>query len=62
MHGANCVDFGVVTHVRWGEGLVRKVGNTLTEIVLTCLDEASLLAVKGVVDVKFHAISIAMFR
>ena len=48
MHGATCVYFGVVTHVRWGEGLARKVGDPITEIVVTRRDEASLLAVKGV--------------
>ena len=61
-HVANCVDFGVLVHVRWGEGLARKVGNTITELVMTRRDKASILAVKGVVDVKWRATSITVIR
>ena len=62
MHGANCLDFGVVIQVRGGEGLTRKVGYPITEIVVTRRDEASLLAVKGVAYVKRRATSVAMVR
>ena len=62
MHGKTCVYFGVLTHVCGGEGLDRKVGDLITEIVVMCHDEALLLAVKGVSDIKYHATSIKMFR
>ena len=61
-HGVTCVDFGVVTHMRGDEGLARKVDNPITELIMTHLDEASLLSVEGVVDSKFCSKSIAMFR
>ena len=61
-HGATCVDFGVIMQVCGGEGLDIKVGDPITELVVTRRDEASLLAFKGVEDVKFRATSIAMFR
>ena len=57
-----CVYFGVVTHVCWGEGLARKVGDLITELLVTRRDEASLLVVKGVADVKRRLTSISMFR
>ena len=34
MHGTNWVDFVVVTHVLGGEGLSRKVGNPIMELVV----------------------------
>ena len=43
-HGATCVDFGVVTHMCGGKGLACKFGNPITETIVTCHDEASLLA------------------
>ena len=62
VHGATCVYFGVVTHVRGGEGLYRMVEDPIMDLVVTCRDEASILAVKGVADVKFCATSITMFN
>ena len=61
-HSATCVDFGVVTHVRGGEGLACKVGDTITELVVTRHDKASLLAVKDVSDIKCCVTSIAMVQ
>ena len=61
-HVATCLYSGVVTHVRGGEGLVSKVGNLITELVVTSCDEASLLAVEGMADVKCRTAFIAMFR
>ena len=52
MQSETCVYFGDVMHVRGGEGLARKVGNPITEIVVTRRDKASLLAVNGVSDGK----------
>ena len=49
-------------HGSGGEGLARKIGNTITEIVVTRQDEAFLLAFKGMVDVKWRTTSIAMVR
>ena len=49
-------------YVRGVEGLARKSGNPITELVVTRRDEASFLAVKGVADVKCRATSIAMIR
>ena len=48
--------------MRGGEGLACKVGDPITELVVTLCAEASLLVVKDVSDVKYCAISIAMFR
>ena len=48
--------------MRGGEGLVSKVGNLITELVVTSCDEASLLAVEGMADVKCRTAFIAMFR
>ena len=50
LYSATCKDFGVVVHVRWGEGLGRNVGEPTTELVVTRRDEATLLAVQGVAD------------
>ena len=61
-HGATCVDFGVFTNLRGGEGLARKVGDPITELVVAFHDEAFLLAVKGLIDVKRCATSITMVR
>ena len=60
MHGVTCVDFGIITLVRGGEGLYHKVRNPLTELIVMRRDEASLLAVKGVSDVKCCATYIEM--
>ena len=49
-------------YVRGVEGLARKFGNPITELVVTRRDEASFLAVKAVTDVKFRATSIATVR
>ena len=62
MHGATFVYFGVITHVRGVEVLDRKVGNSITELVVTCCDEDSLRAVKGVSDVKFRATPTTIFQ
>ena len=45
MHGATCVDFGVVTHVCRGERISHKVGYPITELVVVRRDEASFLVV-----------------
>ena len=57
-----CVYFEVVAHMRGGEVLARNVGDPITELVVTCRDNYSLLAVEGVADVKYRATSIAMVR
>ena len=62
LYDATCVDFGVVTHVCGGEGLSRKVGNPITELVATRRDEASLIAVKGTEDGKCRPTPVAMVR
>ena len=56
------VDFGVVTHIHWGEGLALKVGNPITYLVVTRCDEAPLLAVEGVAYAKFCTTSIEMLQ
>ena len=61
-HGTTCVYSGVVTHIRASEGIARKVGDSITELVVTRHDEASLLAVEVVTDVKCYAKSIVMLR
>ena len=50
-HGTTCEIFGVVTHVRGGEILTCKVGDPITEIVLTRCGEAALLT-RGRTDKK----------
>ena len=57
-----CVDFGIVMHMRGGEDLVHKVSDPIRGIVVTRCDEAYLLAVEVVADVKYHATFIVMFR
>ena len=42
------------------KALLRKVGHPIMELVVTRRDEASLIAVEGVADVKFRATSITM--
>ena len=42
--------------------MLRKVGDLITELIVTRRDEASLLAVKGVADVKFHTAYIEIVR
>ena len=60
MCSATCVDFGVVMHVHGVEVLTCKFRDPITELVEAHRDETSLLSVKGVADVKFHATYIAM--
>ena len=55
--GATCVDFEVVTYVHRGECLACKVDNNITELVVMRHDEGYLLAVKDVLDEKFHSTS-----
>ena len=62
MHGTNCVYFEVVTHVPGGKGLARKVGDPIKELVVTIHDEAFLLAVGSMDDIKCRTTSISMFR
>ena len=61
-HGTTCVYFGDVTHVHGGEGLSLKVCDPITELIVTRHDDASLLALKGVVDVKYLTTSITMVQ
>ena len=46
-HGKTCIYFGIVMHVRGGEGLARKVSVPITEIFVKHRNEAPLLAVEG---------------
>ena len=48
LHGATLVYEGVVTYVRGGESLARQIRNPVTELIVTCCDEATPLAIKGV--------------
>ena len=61
-YGKTYVNFGVVTHMCGGEGLACKVRNSITDLVATRRNEASLIAVEDVADVKLCAISITIFR
>ena len=61
-HSATCVYFVVITNVSGGEGLVCKVKNPITELVVMRRDDASLLSIKGVADVRCCATSITMVR
>ena len=61
-HGATCVYVGVITHMHEGEGLACNVGDPITDIVVTRRDEASLLAVEGMVDGKCRTVSIEKFQ
>ena len=62
VHGATCEYFGVLTNVRGGGFLARKVGDPITELVVIRCDESYLLAVKGAEDIKCRATSILMIR
>ena len=59
-HCATCENIWVVAHVHGGEELAHKVKYTITELVVTRRDEASLISVKGVAYVKCCATSIAI--
>ena len=58
--GTTCKYFGVVGHVRGGEGPSWKVGDPITEIVVTRRDEAALISVQGVEDCEVRPTSITM--
>ena len=62
MHGAACVDFGVVTHVCGDECLDFKVGDPITDLVLMRRDKAPLIEGKGMEHVKCRAKSIETVR
>ena len=47
-------------HVRGGEGLGRKVGDPITELVVKRHDEVTLIVVQGVADFEGHLTSITM--
>ena len=49
-HGATCEDEGVVAHVRGCKVFAGQVRDPITELIVTCRDEASLFAVQGVED------------
>ena len=59
---ANGCIFGVVVHVRGGEGLSPKVSYPITELVVTRHDKAYIFSVKGMVDLKCRATSIRKVR
>ena len=61
-HGTTYVYFGVVMHVCGVEGLACKARDPITELVVTCRDEESILTVKDVEDVKSRATSITLSR
>ena len=44
-HSATCEYFGVVAHVRGGEGFSCNAGDPITELILKRRDEAALFAV-----------------
>ena len=50
LHRSTCEYFGVVAHVRGGEGLPYKVGDPITDLTVTRRNEAALFSVQGVVD------------
>ena len=53
-HGARCKYFGVVAHVRGGEGLSCKVDDPIMELVLTLRDEATHIVVQGMAAPSDH--------
>ena len=59
-HGKTCEYFGVVAHMRRGDGLSCKVGEPITELIVTRRDEAALFAVQGVADREGHPTAVAM--
>ena len=52
MHDTTCVYFGLSTHVRGGEGISRKVGDLVTELIGRRRGKESILAFEGMVDRK----------
>ena len=59
LHVTTCENFGVVELVCGGEGLFYKVGNPITELVITRCDEAALFSVQGVADAEFCLTAVA---
>ena len=61
-HRSTCEDFGVVRHVRGGEGLSYKVGDPIMDLVVICCDETTLLEVQGLADCEGRPKAITMGR
>ena len=51
---------GVVAHVQGYEGFSCKVSNTITELVVTSCDEATLFTIQGVIYEKFGVAAITV--
>ena len=60
-HGATLVNVRVVTYVRGGESPACQIRDPVTELIMTRRDEATPLAVEGVVYGKFDVAAIAVF-
>ena len=60
-HGATLVYEGVVTYVRVGECPARQFCDPVTELIVTCRDEAAPLAVKGVEYLESGIAAVAAF-
>ena len=62
MHDTTCVYFGLSTHVRGGEGISRKVGDLVTELIGRRRGKESILAFEGMADRKCRPTPVAMVR
>ena len=60
-HGITLVNEGVVAYVRGGESPARQIRDPVTELIVTRRDEATPLAVEGVVNVNPGVAAVALF-
>ena len=60
-HGATLVNEGVVAYVRGGEIPARQIRDPITELIVTCRDKATPLAVEGVAHVKPGIAAVTVF-
>ena len=51
---------GVIAHVLGGEGFACKVRNPITELVVTIHDDAAILSIQGLSNVKLGVAAVAM--
>ena len=61
-HGATLVYEEVLAYVRGGEGVARQIRDPVTELIVTRRDNATPLAVDGVVDGEAGLAAVTVFR
>ena len=60
-HGATLVYEGFVAYVRGGESLARQIRDLVTDVIVTCHDEAIPLAIEGVANIESGIAAVTVF-